>query len=121
MPGRSRRRTWLGSGSAAQARPGGGDEAIQHEGGLARPGRTGHRGQAVHRKLSGEVVQVVEVGDLDGDLRVVSCTLGSVAGNAGRAGQERADDRARVGFQLTGGARGDHVAALRAGWRGRVR
>ena len=44
-----------------------------------------------------------------------ACTLGSVAGNAGRAGQERADDRARVGFQLTGGARGDHVAALCAG------
>ena len=60
-------------------------------------------------------MQVVEVGDLDGDLPVVSGALGSVTGNAGRAGQEGADDRARVGFQLTGGARGDHVAALRAG------
>src|ERR1700735_232749 len=89
-------------GRAGQPAPRGGDEAIQHEGGLARPRRAGHRGQAVHRELSGEVMQVVKVGDLDGDPRAVSRTLGPVTGNAGRAGQEGADDRARVGFQLTG-------------------
>jgi hypothetical protein len=52
----------------AQPRPRGRDEAVQDEGGLARPGRPGHRGQPAHGEGGGEVVQVVQVADLDDDL-----------------------------------------------------
>ena len=45
----------------------------------------------------------------------------TVPGHGRGPGQERADDRVRVGFQLAGGALGDHRAALGAGRRGRAR
>src|SRR5262249_42475656 len=52
----------------AQQRPRGRDEAVQDEGGLPCPRRPGQRGQPARREGSGEVVQVVQVADLDGDL-----------------------------------------------------
>src|SRR6266516_1509819 len=49
----------------AEQRPRGRDEAVQDEGGLARAGRAGQRGQALLREGGGDVVQVVQVADLD--------------------------------------------------------
>ena len=44
------------------------DEAVQDEGGLPGPRGAGQRGQPAHREDGGEVVQVVQIADLDGDL-----------------------------------------------------
>src|SRR5436190_617918 len=52
----------------AEQRPGGRDEAVQDEGRFPRPGRPGQGGQPARREGGGEIVQVVQVADLDGDL-----------------------------------------------------
>ena len=104
-----------GQRRSAQQRPRGRDEAVQDEGGLAGPGRPGQRGQPADREGGGDAVQIVKVADLDGDLPGGGGPRRPVARHGRGAGQERAHDRARVGFQLGGRALGDDRPALRAG------
>jgi hypothetical protein len=69
----------------------------------------------MHREGAGEVVQVVQVADLDGDLSPATGPRRAVTRHGRGAGQERSHDRAGVGLQLAGGALGDHRAATGAG------
>jgi hypothetical protein len=75
------------------------------------PGRPGDRGQPAGRAGGGEVVQVVPVADLDLDVAAGTGPRRAVRRHRRGAGQERARDRARVGFQLAGGAFGNRRAA----------
>src|SRR6202035_2505485 len=71
--------------------------------------------QPAHREGGGEVMQVVQVADLDGDLPARTGPRRTGTRHGRGAGQERADDRARVALQLAGWALGNHRAALGAG------
>ena len=104
-----------GQRGGAQQRPRGRDEAVQDQGGLAGPGRPGQRGQPVQREGGGNVVQVVQVADVQDDLPAGTGPRWTVTSHGLGPGQERADNRVRVGFQLARGALGDHRTALGAG------
>jgi len=62
-------------------------------------------------------VQVVQVTDLDRELAAGGGRRGMVPPHGGRARQERADDGARVGGQLSRSALGDDGPAVRPGGR----
>jgi hypothetical protein len=101
----------------AEQRLRGRDEAVQDQGGLPGSGRPGQRGEAVQREGGGDPVQVVQVTDLDRDLAAGIGRRGMVPPHGGRARQERADDGARVGGQLSRSALGDNGPAMRSGGR----
>lgn len=97
--------------------PRGGNETVEDESGLPGPGRPGHPGQPAYGEAGGDAVQVVQVPDFQGDLPVVSGPRRAGALHRLGAGQERADDGPRVGFERVRGALGDDHAAEFAGRR----